>query len=171
MNAHTYDTLADFQNAAQADADVLMWRHGRKGATPSTRMGGGEVRALTLHIAAEYGSACVMCGTDANVYGEGFHPMTATLAVLIPSAMLDDESGIYRYGWVPGNVALAHVGCTAARNAFALATGEPVVFGADDVRAEVPMTWPSARKARSAAQDDDASTALLAARIRAGLPF
>lgn len=164
--------LHAFQATAQDDETVLMFRTGRKGATPSTRMGGGEVRNLTLWIAAEYGTACIMCGTDANAYGEGFHPLTATLTVLIPSAMLDDESGIYRYGWVAGNVALAHVGCVAARNAYALATGEPVCLMADDIDdTMVPMTWPAARKARSAAQDDDASTSLLASRIRAGLPF
>jgi hypothetical protein len=165
-------TLAAFQKAAQKDDAVLMYRHGRKGATLSTRMGGGEVRALTLWMHKNTGGACIYCGTDTNVYGEGAHPLTATLTTLIPCAMLDDEQGIYRYGYVPGNVAIAHVGCVSRSRDYALATGTPVVLTADDVDTDlVPMAWPAARKARSAAQDTEAEQTLAVARARAGWPF
>lgn len=164
--------LAAFQKRAERDETVLTQRVGRKGAAAATRMGGGEVRALTLWMHGETGGACVYCGTVTNVYGEAAHPMTAVLATLIPCVLTDEDGGIRRMGYVPGNVALAHAGCVAAANAHGLATGFPVVLTADSVDPRlVPMAWPSARKARSAAQDDEAAAALRVARAAALWPF
>lgn len=171
------NALAAFQTAALADADLLRYRHGRKGATLSRRMGGGECRSLTLWMHAETGGTCVYCGTQTNVYGEAAHPLTATLTTLIPCVMLSEDTGeampgADRLGYVPGNVAIAHVGCVNRARDYGVANGEPVVLTADSVNAAlVPMTWPAARKARSAAQDDDAEMALTVARARSGWPF
>jgi len=172
MFTTTTAELTAFQKRAQRDESVLTVRMGRKGAAAATRMGGGEVRALTLWMHAETGGACIYCGTTTNVYGEAAHPMTAVLATLIPCVLTDDDGGIRRMGYVPGNVAIAHAGCVAAANAFGVATGEPVVLTADSIDPTlVPMTWPAMRKARSAAQDDEAAATLRAARAASLWPF
>jgi hypothetical protein len=172
MFTTTTADLAAFQRKASKDETMLTTRYGRKGAATATRPGGGEVRNLVLWMHAETGGACLYCGGETNVYGETSHPDTATLATLIPCALIDEDNGIRRMGYVPGNVALAHSGCVAASNAFGLATGEPVVITADSVNAAlVPMAWPKARKSRSAAADPDAAMALQVARARAGWPF
>lgn len=159
-----YANLAAAQSAFLADSDLL----GRKRSS----LGGSVIRALTMDLHAMTGGACIYCGTETNIYGEGAHPLTATLATLIPCTLIDDDGGIHRAGYVPGNVAIAHVGCVAAANAYGVATGEPVVLTADDVDpALVPLVWPKTRKARSAAEDPDATAALLTARQRLGWTF
>jgi hypothetical protein len=171
------NALATFQKSAFADADVLRYRVGRKGATLSRRMGGGEARALTLWMHNSTGGACIYCGGDTNVYGEVSHPLTATLTTLIPCVMLSEDTGdaamgADRLGYVAGNVAIAHVGCVTRARDYGVANGEPVVLTADSVDPDlVPMTWPAARKARSASQDTEAEMALSVARARAGWPF
>lgn len=156
------------------DVDTLAWKVTRNGSVMTTRasLGGSVVRALTLDLHAANG-ACIYCGGATNVYGEASHPDTAALATRVPCVLTDDDGGVFRCGYVAGNVGIAHAGCIAAANAYGVATGDPVVMTADAIHpnATVPVVWPKTRRASSSASDPDASEALRLARVAAGLPF
>ena len=169
------NALTAAQATFLADVDTLAWKTTRTGSevmTTRASLGGSVVRALTVDLHS-VSAACIYCGGATNIYGETSHPDTATLATLIPCALTDDDGGIHRVGYVPGNVGIAHSGCVAAANAYGVATGSPVVMTADAIHpaAVVPTVWPKTRRGTSASADPDAAEALRLARVAAGLPF
>lgn len=170
----TTTTLATLDKEWTKDVSTLAWKDTRNGRVMTTRasLGGSVVRALTLDLHAANG-CCIYCGGMTNAYGEVSHPDTAALATRVPCVLTDEDGGVFRCGYVAGNVGIAHAGCIAAANAYGVATGEPVVMLADAIHpnADVPTVWPRTRRASSSASDPDASEALRLARVAVGLPF
>jgi len=89
------------------------------------QMGGGAWKTLTGHMVEAQGGTCALCGGDDLKRSRIDDPRSVTLHLLIPSAAWGTEAARnsttanngksldpYRFGFVPGNVVVAHTGCS-----------------------------------------------------------
>lgn len=114
---------------------------------------------------------CAVCAQETVLASGARRPEAARLMTLIPCGLTDDNGGRDRFGYVPGNLALACHDCVRRANDYGVATGEPVVFTPDclTLPGAVWLAWPALGK--RAAVENDHSAAARTARQRLGLPF
>lgn len=182
-------TLPTFTNVAACQRAI--YRDASVGMIARTKSGSEYAHLLALMFADD--ARCVVCDIP-TLHTRWDGPATATLGHLIPPSVIlsmhdDPDSPAAgegaRVGYLPGNLAVMCRACIDAANAYAGATGEPVVWGAGLAGLDRVWTaWPSLRKGagrptmpsteefRSIARAAD-EHADNAARARAaqGLPF
>ena len=110
-------------------------------------IGGSRVISLARYVHEYANGACVVCRQHTTTDTHASVLTSATVAVLIPCAMVADSN--MRSGYVAGNVANMCRNCVNMANANESASGELHVWTADTLDAElVPLTWPKLAKVR-----------------------
>lgn len=164
MNATTTapTALAARQAELLDSPDMLMVsrdsRSGGEWATLRTRMWEADPR-------------CVICGEETVNASGARRPEAVRLMTLIPCGLTDDNGGRDRFGYVPGNLAIACHACVHAANDYGVATGEAIVFTPDALTLpqNVWLAWPALAKRRAVVNNHTDAARL--GRQRLGLPF
>lgn len=155
-------TLAALQTTFTNDVDLIS-------VSRDSRSGGEWADLLRRMWQAD--SRCNVCNLD-TVQTASRNPQAARLMVLVPCVLSDDNGGRDRFGYVPGNLALACKACVDARNAYMTATGDALVMTPDALAeggARVWLDWPGLGKRKGAATQHTEEARL--ARVAAGLVF
>lgn len=110
---------------------------------------GGQAMVTLNRVLRDYANGrCVVCRQRTTLDTVPRCLTSATVAVLIPCAMIDASQE--RRGYVASNVCSICRACVNASNANESATGEAHVWTADTLDAEfVPLTWPSLPKTKA----------------------
>jgi len=126
---------------------------------------GGQAMVTLNRVLWSYANGrCVVCRQSTTLDTVPRYLTSATVAVLIPCAMIDASNE--RRGYVAGNVASICRACVNRANANESATGEMHVWTADTLDAEfVPLEWPSLPKSRPLLTDTESAHMMESARV------
>lgn len=133
---------------------------------PRAAWSGQQIARLNMILRDAANGVCTVCRQDTTLDTLPRVLTTATVAVLIPCAMVD--SSTERRGYVAGNVASICRGCVNYAEQASADTDTVWVWTADTLDAEcVPLTWPSLPKLRPTLTPEEVKHANEVARVMA----